>query len=221
VIHCPYPTTQQPRAPPGDPLPAFNYTAAVQETSRSLGIPTELSYALTLLALTLFIAFYMLLSWKVINALQERDIVRLDTRIHPGAPLRRARILIRIALFLAKYFVLFPLYSALAFIILALTLLIASPSHSYEVVVALSSSVIATTRLFAYYDARIAHEVIKLIPLTLLAIILLSPQAILSFSPSLDAATLPLQLLFSSALFLIALEWLLRLLHTLLLLRRG
>ncbi|MEM4389394.1 MAG: hypothetical protein QXG98_01910 [Candidatus Micrarchaeia archaeon] len=158
----------------------------------------------------------MLIVWRIILLLQNRDIVRVDTRVQPGAPFRRVRIFLRAAVFFLKYLILFPLYAAVAFIILALTLLLISPSQNYELVIALSSSVIAATRLLAYYDERIAHEVIKLIPLTLLAAILLSPHTILTFS--LSPAAIPLPPLLASAAFLIALEWTLRLLYTLLLL---
>ncbi|MEM3030921.1 MAG: hypothetical protein QXH27_04260 [Candidatus Micrarchaeia archaeon] len=198
----------------------LNYSAAVEQSARGLGIPLEAAYALSLLAFTLFIALYTLIAWRVILLLQDRDIARIDTRVQPGAPFKRARILLRIMLFLLKYLILFPLYSALAFVILALTLLLVAPSQNYELVIALSSAVIAATRLFAYYDERIAHEVIKLIPLTLLAVILLSPQSLLALSPSLELAAIPASLLLASAVFLIALEWALRLMYTLLLLVR-
>lgn len=179
-------------------------------------LPQEQSFLLSLSLLTLLLSVYAAVSWKLIMALCRRDIVQLDLSKYRNANIkfRRVRIAFRMALFFLKYYLLFPLYSSLAFILLALALLLPSKTTTYDQVFLISSSVIAATRLLAYYDEKVSHEVIKLMPLTFLAILLLNPQVILDFSLSIDwnaiaASPLP----FICIAFIIGLEWLLRIIY--------
>ncbi len=112
-----------------------------------------------------------------------------------------------------KYTLFFPIITLIWTIALTLFLLVLSTSNPAEVAI-ISLSIVAATRIVAYYDEHIAVDVAKLLPIALLAMIVANPASL-----SADTLYSKSSVLFSQApdfvplfLFLVSIEWTLRIL---------
>ncbi|MEM7814720.1 MAG: hypothetical protein QXF55_00045 [Candidatus Aenigmatarchaeota archaeon] len=140
-------------------------------------------------------------AWGMYKGISRRDIfqLRVDT------PLNRA-------LHLAKYVFLLPAWTVMWFIIYAVTIAILAQSPASSVLLG-AAVVITGVRVAAYVHSDFAEEIASLLPFTLLAGVMLSPEFV---TPSTIAANVSALfsngvLFWQSVLFLVIVEWVLRL----------
>ena len=78
-------------------------------------------------------------------------------------------------LYLIEYIVVVPFLILFWYIIFALVLLFFSDSLPLQQILLLSAAVVGSIRMLAYYNHDLATEVAKLLPLTILGLMILSP----------------------------------------------
>ncbi|PIY60363.1 hypothetical protein COY95_02155, partial [Candidatus Woesearchaeota archaeon CG_4_10_14_0_8_um_filter_47_5] len=78
-------------------------------------------------------------------------------------------------MFLVRYLVIFPVISFLWFLILAGFLLFLSKSHDVSQIFLMSMTIIAASRITAYYNEDLSKDVAKLIPFALLGVFIVDP----------------------------------------------
>ncbi|MFH0713034.1 MAG: hypothetical protein V1722_00950 [Candidatus Micrarchaeota archaeon] len=116
-------------------------------------------------------------------------------------------------IFILEYTILFPLISFLWFVILSILLYLLSQKMSLDTIFMLSISIVAAIRICAYYSEHVAVDLAKLLPLTLLAVLLADASTLTQVT----IQTKILELLTSLPRFVpylgiaIAVEWILRL----------
>lgn len=179
-----------------------------QQIESSTG-PLAIRAIVTIIAITLYAifagSFYETLSKKTIFKLNLPKPLLFSEEEH------HVRMWDILVLFF-QYTIFFPIITLIWTMALTLFLLALSSSSPAEVAV-LSLSIVASTRIVAYYDEQISVDVAKLLPIALLAIIVadpgsLSAQVILSRGSELMAVVHQFVPLF---LFLMSVEWALRL----------
>jgi len=122
-----------------------------------------------------------------------------------------ANVFDRIVYFL-KYLFVFPIYSFIWFLIFSFLLFVLSKSRPIEDILFLGIIVVAATRMGAYVSEKLAEDMAKLLPLTLIAIFLMDPKTVTLQTITSSFATLSQQIprMAKYLLFIIVTEWLLR-----------
>jgi len=117
-----------------------------------------------------------------------------------------------IIVLILQYTIVFPLVTLIWTVALTIFLLALSSTSPAEVAV-LSLSMVAATRIVAYYDEKIAEEVAKLLPLALLVLIVSGPASLSAQAIILKGSALISQIheFIPLFVFLMATEWTLRL----------
>ncbi len=161
-------------------------------------------------SVVLFLA--SLLAWYVYyKQLARRDLFEI-----PKLNLKSkfANVLDRIIYFL-KYLVIFPAYSFIWFLIFSFLLFALSESRPIEDILFLGIIVVAATRIGAYVSEKLAEDMAKLLPLTLIAIFLMDPTSVTleTFKSSFPILLEHIPRVAKYLIFIIVLEWLLRVGH--------
>ncbi|HLC50120.1 MAG TPA: hypothetical protein VJI97_01710 [Candidatus Nanoarchaeia archaeon] len=163
---------------------------------------------LNLLVSTIVLFIVSLVSWHVYsNQLAKRDLFQI--KIKPNAS--KIRFFDRFV-YLMKYLILFPVYSFLWFLLFSFLLFLLSRARPIEDILFFGIVVVAATRLGAYVSERLAEDMAKLLPWSLILVFLIDPQAI-TLKGVLDSFLIFLQQIprvLKYLLFIVALEWILR-----------
>ena len=119
------------------------------------------------------------------------------------------------AIYFLKYLLIFPVYSFIWFLIFSFLLFVLSKSRSIEEILFLGIIVVAATRMGAYISEKLAEDMAKLLPLTLIAIFLMDPKAVTldTLISSFNSILMQLPKVAKYLLFIIVVEWLLRVFH--------
>lgn len=120
----------------------------------------------------------------------------------------------RIVYFL-KYLFIFPMYSFIWFLIFSFLLFVLSKSRPIEDILFLGIILVTATRIGAYVSEKLAEDMAKLLPLTLIAIFLMDPKAVTfqTFTSSFPVILNQFPRVAKYLLFIIAVEWVLRISH--------
>ena len=167
---------------------------------------------LNLFISTIFLFFASLLAWYIYyKQLARRDLFEI-----PKLNLKSkfANVLDRIIYFL-KYLFIFPIYSFIWFLVFSFLLFVLSRSRPIEDILFLGIIVVAATRIGAYVSEKLAEDMAKLLPLTLIAIFLISPEAVTikTITSSFSILLQQFPRVAKYLLFIIVVEWLLRIGH--------
>ena len=164
---------------------------------------------LNLLISTLVLFSASLLSWIVYyKQLAKRDLFEIPKQ-HPSSKLINA---VYKTAYLLKYVIVFPVYSFIWFLIFSFLLFALSKSRPVNDVLFLGIIVVAATRIGAYANEKLAEDMAKLLPLTLIAIFLIDPKAVDfgTLKSSFEIFIVQVPIVLKYLLFIIVLEWALR-----------
>lgn len=167
--------------------------------------------------LNLFISTFVLflaslLAWYIYY----KQLARRDLFDIPKLDLKLKFInIIDKAIYFLKYLFVFPVYSFGWFLIFSFLLFVLSKSRPIEDILFLGIIVVAATRIGAYVSEKLAEDMAKLLPLTLIAIFLMSPDSIniKTISSSLPIMLEQIPKTAKYLLFIVVVEWLLRIGH--------
>jgi len=123
---------------------------------------------------TLAIFGLVFVTWWVYRSLSDRNLFTFLER-HGNLP--RPTIGDRV-LYAIRYIALFPLYSFAGFLIIACSLFIATrPADlaSQEQLLFIAISLIGTVRIAAYVSEHLAEDIAKIIPLSMVTVVILNP----------------------------------------------
>lgn len=166
---------------------------------------------LNLLISTMVLFSASLLSWIVYyKQLAKRDLFEIPKQ-HPSS--KFINVIYKTA-YLLKYAIIFPVYSFIWFLIFSFLLFALSKSRPVNDVLFLGIIVVAATRIGAYANEKLAEDMAKLLPLTLIAIFLIDPKAVDlgTIKSSFEIFVVQVPIVLKYLLFIIVLEWGLRIL---------
>ena len=167
---------------------------------------------LNLLISTLVLFFASLLSWIVYyKQLAKRDLFEIPQL---NVDKKLINFLDRFVYFL-KYLIIFPIYSFIWFLIFSFLLFLLSRSRAVEDVLFLGMIVVAATRIGAYVSEKLAEDMAKLLPWTIIVIFLIEPEAISieGIKSSLNIFYEQIPKVAKYLVFIIFVEWVLRIGH--------
>ena len=164
---------------------------------------------LNLFISTIFLFFASFLAWYIYY----KQLARKDLFKIPKLSLKSkfANVLDR-AIYFLKYLFVFPIYSFIWFLVFSFLLFALSKSRPIEDILFLGIIVVAATRIGAYVSEKLAEDMAKLLPLTLIAIFLIDPKAVTieTITSSFPILVQQIPRAAKYLLFIIAVEWLLR-----------
>ena len=164
---------------------------------------------LNLLISTVVLFLASLLAWYIYyKQLARRDLFEIPKL---NLKMKFVSIVDRI-IYLLKYLFIFPVYSFIWFLLFSFLLFALSKSRPIEDILFLGIIVVAATRIGAYVSEKLAEDMAKLLPLTLIAIFLLDPKAVTleTIKSSFPLLLEQIPRVAKYLLFIIAVEWLLR-----------
>src|SRR3989338_3278988 len=164
---------------------------------------------LNLLISTFILFLASLLAWYIYY----KQLARRDLFDIPKLNLKMKFVsIVDRMVYILKYLFIFPVYSFMWFLLFSFLLFALSKSRPIEDILFLGIIVVAATRIGAYVSEKLAEDMAKLLPLTLIAIFLIDPKAV-TLETIASAFPVLMQQIPRAAkylLFIIAVEWLLR-----------
>jgi hypothetical protein len=123
----------------------------------------------------LVISLYSLFVWKVYRLISKKDIIALNLRQYNSLEHPTIEKLWAGFLYFFEYIIILPFLILFWYIFFSITMILFSDGLSTEKILLLSAGVVGSIRVLAYCNHDIAAEVAKLIPMTILGLMLLSP----------------------------------------------
>ncbi|MGV8142284.1 MAG: hypothetical protein ACP5NS_01460 [Candidatus Pacearchaeota archaeon] len=177
-------------------------------------LPLTYQKVVTVAIFMFLIVIYSIFVWKVYKLISKKDIISLNFQDynsfeHPTMEKMWAGIL-----YFLEYIIVLPFLILFWYVFFALTLILFSDGLSIERILLLSAAVVGSIRVLAYYKHEVSAELAKLLPMTILGLMMLSP-GFLNISRMAEALTQIPELLSSiwyALIFVASLEVVLRLL---------
>jgi len=118
---------------------------------------------------------YVIMVWHFYRALAKRDTVDVNQfQLLIKHPMLHA--IKNFLSFLVHSLVIFPIITFIWFLILGAFLLVLSRTHDVAQILLISMSIIAVSRITAYYNEDLAKDVAKLVPFALLGVFIVDPR---------------------------------------------
>ncbi|MBU2523357.1 MAG: hypothetical protein KKE23_03660 [Nanoarchaeota archaeon] len=129
-----------------------------------------------ILVFTLLIVFYALFVWKFYRFIAERDLIKLDLDQYNTSADPTVKKIVAALFFMFEYILVIPFMVLFWFSMFSIFLLILSESTTASQIILISATIIAAVRITAYYKQGLSKDLAKLLPFTLLAVMLLNPN---------------------------------------------
>ncbi|MBI2101617.1 hypothetical protein HYT53_03300 [Candidatus Woesearchaeota archaeon] len=163
---------------------------------------------INLLISTIILFIASLVAWFIYSKqLAKRDLFELKLKVGSSF-----RIFFDRLVYFLKYLAIFPIYSFLWFLIFSFLLFLLSKSRPIEDILYFGIIVVAATRIGAYVSEKLAEDMAKLLPWSLILIFLIDPSAITikSISSSFGIFYQQIPKVAKYLVFIVAVEWVLR-----------
>jgi len=162
--------------------------------------------------LALAIAMYIV--WYLYRKIAKRDMFKFEKKDYEKGFGGAIKKIFSLIFNMIKYGVLFPIYSFLMFALLSISIFFLSTGMTVLNVLYISIIIISVIRLLAYIKEDTAQELAKMLPFGLIFMVLINPNITQQYSlPNLNDITSSLPLLQQYIIFLIGLEFGLRILY--------
>lgn len=159
-------------------------------------------------------SIYAIFVFKFYRFVAARDIFELDLAKYEGLSFRWAKSLFHLVLYVVKYLLLFPVIAFLWFVVLTVILAFLSNEQTFSETLLIALVTVSAIRVTAYYKEDLARDLAKILPFAVLSALLIN-ASFSSVSDSLDRLRGTGdygETIFYYMVFLIALEFVLRLL---------
>ena len=157
---------------------------------------------------------YAIFVFKFYRFVAARDVFQLDLARFEGLSFRWAKSLFHYTLYVVKYLLLFPVIAFLWFAVLTVILAFLSKEQTFSETLLIALVTVSAIRVTSYYKEDLARDLAKILPFAVLSALLIN-ASFSSISESLGrlrGAGDYSETIFYYLVFLIALEFVLRLL---------
>lgn len=186
-------------------------------------IPDKYKLFINLGFYIIFITLYTLFIWKFYRFLAKRDIIELDLNRYNNATHPTLSKLLEIFFFFIESLLIFPVVIFFWFTFLSLFLLFLSKSQSTDQIILITAGIVGAIRLTSYLSEDLSKDLAKMLPFTLLAIFLIDPNffSVNDFINKILEIPLFIQNIFLYLVFIFAIEIVIRLIFTLVIIIKG
>ena len=149
------------------------FLAGVLQTVTNL--PLSYQRVIGVAVLMILIVAYSIFVWKVYKVIARKDIISLNLKQYNSFEHPTLEKMLAGMLYFLEYIIVLPFLILFWYIFFALALILFSEDLSIEKILLLSAAVVGSIRVLAYYKHELAAEVAKLLPMTILGLMVLSP----------------------------------------------
>ena len=180
-------------------------------------INTLTSDPYTNLALNIIaLAAAMYIVWYLYKKISKRDMFKFEEAHYGKGITGQLRKVFSILFYIIKYGILFPIYSFLMFVLLSISIFFLSTGMNVHSILYISMVIISVVRLLAYINEDTAQELSKMLPFGLIFFILTKPNVAKQYTlPNINEVTTALPQVQQYFIFLIGLEFGLRIVYVL------
>lgn len=139
-------------------------------------LPEYFSKFLNLFLLIVFVLVYVIFIWKLHKFVSKKNIISLNLKQYNKSDHPFFEKVFAGGFYLIEYILILPFLVFLWFSVFTTFLILLGQNSSPGAVILLSATVIAVIRMTAYYDETLSKDIAKLLPFTLLAIALSTPD---------------------------------------------
>jgi|SRR3989344_5705549 len=183
--------------------------------SNNLSLNEAIIASKPLILFILGMVVYSIFIFKFYKFLATRDIFKLNLVEYSKSRWENVKDLVAFLFYVLEHLVIFPLFTFFWFIVLSLLLIFLSRDLPINTILLFSMAIVATTRITSYYNEELAREVAKDLPLTLLAIFLVTGLSYFSLETamaSIEKIPASWKVIIYYLLFIVILEIVLRIL---------
>ena len=120
---------------------------------------------------------YSVAVWKGYKAISRKNLIELGLKKYNKSEYPFTSRLIAGILYFIEYIIILPIIVSVAFGVLTFFLIILVQNQNISVIFIISASIISAVRITSYYKEDIAQEIAKVLPMTLIAIVVLNPSS--------------------------------------------
>ncbi|MFA5856967.1 MAG: hypothetical protein WC867_06410 [Candidatus Pacearchaeota archaeon] len=162
----------------------------------------------------ILISFYGIFVWKFHRLMARKDLLELNLQKYNQTDKISLNKLVEILFFLLEYIIILPFLIFFWFVFLSLFLLLMTKTQTMSQIILLSASVVGAVRVTSYLSEDVSREIAKMLPFTLLALILIDPQTYLFSDFVLKLGEIPslISNIYNYLIFILAIEITLRVL---------
>ena len=183
----------------------------------SLSIAEGVSLIKPLAFLILGMVIYAVLVFKFYRFVAKKDLFELNLQQYNKSEHPFINKFLGLIFYLVEYVLLFPLFTIFWFAVVTLLLTFLSSEPTLQSILLVAMALVATIRVSSYYNEELSKDLSKMLPFALLGVFLLDLDFVSylgSFSILKELPSL-WNLLLYYFIFIIFLEFILRLIHTL------
>jgi len=172
-----------------------------------------------LLPILIGIVIYSIFIFKFYRFVASRDVFKLNLNQYNKARHPVITKTLSVVFYIIEYIFIFPLFTFFWFLVLTILLSFMMEGQGLQTILLISIALVGAVRITAYYNQDLSKDLAKLVPFSLLSILLLNLNSF-SFSASLSlVASLPSlwKIMFYYLMVVFFLELFLRILHGLVL----
>jgi hypothetical protein len=178
-------------------------------------LPEHLRIIPPLFLLTISIAIYGVFIWFFYRFLSKRDMLKLNLKKYNVYKHSGLVKIFAVLFYILEFMIIAPIVIFFWFAVLSIFLIILAKELEVETAILIVAAIISAVRITAYFNEDLSRELAKLFPLTLLAVVVLTP-GLLDIGTNIDRFS-QIILFFNNAiyyfLFIVALEVILRLIY--------
>lgn len=153
---------------------------AITESIKAIieSIPQQQKAFVLLVTYTALIVFYCLFIWKYYSILSNREIISLNLKEYNRSKHPVAEKIVALFLYIVEYLIILPFLVLFWFTILSAFAIVLSKSADVRHILLITAAIITSTRITAYINEKLAEDVAKVLPLTLIAAFILESKLI-------------------------------------------
>ncbi len=138
-------------------------------------LPLSYQRVVSVAFLMMLIVVYAIFVWKVYKLISKKDVISLNLKQYNSVEHPTFEKMLAAILYFIEYVIVLPFLILFWYLFFALTLLLFAEDFSIEKILLLSAAVVGAIRVLAYYKHELSAEIAKLLPLTILGLMILSP----------------------------------------------
>lgn len=140
------------------------------------GIPEQYSFLVYLAVYAVVITIYATFVWKLHKFMGRRDVVELNLWKYIKTEENAARKLIASFFYIVEFIILMPFLVFFWYAIFSLFFLVLAKEQPISNILLIGMAIVASIRISSYFNQNLSKELAKLLPFTLLAVFLTTPQ---------------------------------------------
>jgi len=138
-------------------------------------MPQDLKMIPQLFLISMAIVFFSVLTWFIYNYLARRDLLKLNLSKYDKDEDAAEEKSIAILLYVLEFIIITPVVIFISFIVFAMFFIIFAKDLEVGTIMLICAALISAVRIISYFKEELSKELAKLIPLTLLAVIIATP----------------------------------------------